>query len=57
MKQEFLLWLSQLKTLHSFREDAVLIPGLHQWVKDPVLLQAAAQATDAAQIGVAMAVA
>ena len=55
MKQEFLLWLSQLKTLHSFREDAVLIPGLHQWVKDPVLLQAAAQATDAAQIGVAMA--
>ena len=27
------------------------IPGLAQWVKDPALLQAAAQTTDAAWIG------
>ena len=34
------MWLSGLRTRHSVREDSGLIPGLHQWVKDPVLLQA-----------------
>ena len=38
---EFLLWLSGLR--HSVCEDAGLIPGLTQWVKDPVLPQAAGQ--------------
>ena len=39
MGMEFLLWLSGLR--HSVCEDAGLIPGLTQWVKDPVLPQAA----------------
>ena len=30
---EFSLWLSELKTLHSLREDVGSIPGLIQWVK------------------------
>ena len=47
---EFLLWLSRLRTQHSVPEDASFIPGLTQWVKDPALLQAAAQVADAAQI-------
>ena len=34
---EFLLWLSGLKTPCSAHEDAGLIPGLDQWVKDLVL--------------------
>ena len=29
----------QIKNLNSIHEDAVLIPGLAQWVKDLVLLQ------------------
>ena len=36
--REFLLWLSGLRTQHS--EDVGAIPGLSQWVKDLVLLQA-----------------
>ena len=31
--KEFPLWLSQLRTWHSVREDSGLIPGLAQWVK------------------------
>ena len=38
---EFLLWLSGLKARNSVHEDAGSIPSLVQWVKDPVLLQAA----------------
>ena len=39
-----------VKNSTSICEDASLIPGLNQWVKDPALLQAVAQVEDAAQI-------
>ena len=35
-KDEFLLWLSRLRTQHCVCEDAGLIPGLTQWIKDLV---------------------
>ena len=41
-KTEFPLWLSELGTCNSVCEDAGLILGLTQWVKDLVLPQAAA---------------
>ena len=50
LKQTFSLWLIGLETQHSDHEDAGLIPGLTQWVKDLVLLQAAVQVADAAWI-------
>ena len=37
--QEFLLWLSRLRTQCSLCEDAGLIPGLTHWVKDLALPQ------------------
>ena len=43
---EFPLWLGGLRTRHSVREDARLIPGLVQWFKD--LAQAAVQVADVA---------
>ena len=40
----------QVKYLSNIREDAGLIPGLTQLVKDPELPQAMVQVTDVAQI-------
>ena len=37
---EFPSWLSGLRTQYSVCEDAGLIPGLIQWIKDLELLQA-----------------
>ena len=36
---EFPLWLRGLRMRHCLHEDAGLIPGLDQWVKDLELLQ------------------
>jgi len=41
MNSELPLWLSGLRTPHSVLEDAGLISGLTQCVKDPALPQAA----------------
>ena len=40
----------QVKNLTIINENVCSIPGLTQWVKDPVLLQAVALAADVAQI-------
>ena len=48
--KEFLLWLNGLRYESSVCEDVGSIPGLTLWVKDLVLLQAATQVADVAQI-------
>ena len=50
---EFPLWLSGLRTWQSLYEDMGSTPGLVQWVKDLVLLQAALKFTDGLRSGVA----
>ena len=50
MNSEFLLWFSGLKTQHNIHEDVGSIPDFAQWVRDQVLLQAAVQVADTAQI-------
>ena len=47
---EFPLLLSGLKTQRSVHEDADLIPGLTQWIKNLVLLQTVAQVTSEVRI-------
>ena len=50
ISSEIPLWLSELRIGHCLYEDAGLISGLTQWVKDPVLLQAAAWVPEAPRI-------
>ena len=47
---KFPVWLSGLRIWHCLFEDTGSSPGFAQWVKDLVLLHAAAQVTDAVQI-------
>ena len=42
VSEEFSLWFKGLRTRHCLCEDAGLIHGLSQWVKDPKLPQAVA---------------
>ena len=48
--QELSLWLSRLRTQSCLCEDVGSTPSFTQQVKDPALLQAVAEVTDAAQI-------
>ena len=48
--QAFWLWLRGLRTQHRLCEAPGVIPGLSQWVKDPMLPQTVAKATDGARI-------
>ena len=41
-KEEFLLWLSGLRTMTSIHKDVSSLPGLTQWARPPALLQAVA---------------
>ena len=44
------MWLSRVRTLHSVLENAGLIPGLAQWVKDLAGLQASEEVAAVAWI-------
>ena len=52
---EFPLWLRGLIIWHSVHKDVGSIPGLIQWVKDPVLLEAAARSKMQLESSVAVA--